>query len=116
MLSAPTLEMMLAWWMIVGTITTSWYAGTAAATQDLVLPRMRGTAAATHTLCMTMIGLGLGPYLAGLVSDATGSLYVGILAVYAATPLIAGLMLAAIVTLPRTEAGIVARARAAGEA
>lgn len=115
MLSAPTLETMLAWWMIVGTITTSWYAGTAAATQDLVLPRMRGTAAATHTLCMTMIGLGLGPYLAGLVSDATGSLYVGILAVYAAAPLIAGLMLTAIVTLPRTEAGIVARARAAGE-
>lgn len=104
MLHASTLEAMMAWWMIVGTTTTMWFAGTAAATQDLVLPRMRGTAAATHTLCMTMIGLGLGPYLAGLISDATGSLFDGIVGVYCAAPLIAACMLTAIATLPRTEA------------
>ena len=106
---------MMAWWMIVGTTTTMWFAGTAAATQDLVLPRMRGTAAATHTLCMTMIGLGLGPYLAGLISDATGSLFDGIVGVYCAAPLVAACMITAIVTLPRTESQIVMRAGAAGE-
>jgi MFS family permease len=115
MLSAHTLEGLLAWWIAVGTLTTMWYAGTASATQDLVLPRMRGTAAATHTLCMTMIGLGLGPYIAGLVSDVTGSLFYGILSVYALAPLIAILMITAIVTMPRTEASLSARAAAAGE-
>jgi MFS family permease len=116
MLKAETLEGMLGWWLIVGTAMTMWYAGTASATQDLVLPRMRGTAAATHTLCMTMIGLGLGPYLAGLVSDATGSLFTGIVSVYVvAPPLLAIFMITAIVTMPKTEARLAERAAAAGE-
>lgn len=116
MLMAPTLEGMLAWWMAVGTLMTMWFAGTASATQDLVLPRMRGTAAATHTLCMTMIGLGCGPYTAGLISDVTGSLFTGIVSVYAVAPLIAICMITAIITLPKTEATMLARAKAAGEA
>lgn len=115
MLMAPTLESMLAWWMAVGTLMTMWYAGTASATQDLVLPRMRGTAAATHTLCMTMIGLGLGPYTAGLISDVSGSLFAGIVSVYAVAPLIAICMIRAIVTLPKTESMMHHRAEAAGE-
>jgi MFS family permease len=115
MLSAHTLTGMLTWWILVGTLTTMWYAGTASATQDLVLPRMRGTAAAVHTLCMTMIGLGLGPYLAGLVSDATGSLFYGILSVYAVAPLIAIFMITAIVNLPRTQANLAVQAAAVGE-
>ena len=115
MLSAPTLETMLAWWMAVGTLMTMWFAGTASVTQDIVLPRMRGTAAAAHTLVMTMIGLGCGPYIAGLVSDVTGSLFAGICSVYLAAPLIAACMIRAIVTLPRTESEILWRAASAGE-
>jgi fucose permease len=115
MLMAPTLETMLAWWMAVGTLMTMWFAGTASATQDLVLPRMRGTSAATHTLCMTMIGLGFGPYMAGLISDVTGSLFTGIVSVYAVAPLIAICMITAIVTLPKTEAHLYERAGQAGE-
>ncbi len=42
MFAAPTLEIMLAWWLLLGTIVTAWLAGIAAATQELVLPRMRG--------------------------------------------------------------------------
>jgi hypothetical protein len=115
MLMAPTLETMLAWWLAVGTLMTMWFAGTASATQDLVLPRMRGTAAAAHTLVMTMIGLGCGPYIAGLVSDVTGSLFLGITSVFLVAPLIAVCMITAIVTLPRTEALMHMRAQAAGE-
>src|SRR5690606_16839995 len=46
----------------------------AAATQDLVLPRMRGTATAAFFIGTTLIGLALGPYLAGRVADLTGSI------------------------------------------
>jgi MFS family permease len=115
MLNAPSLDMMLAWWMVVGTLMTMWFAGTASTVLDLVLPRMRGTAAATHTLCMTMIGLGCGPYFAGLISDVTGDLFTGIVGVYLVAPVLAAFMIAAIVTLPRIEADTVARAAAAGE-
>jgi MFS family permease len=115
MLSAPTLTGMLAWWMLVGTLVTAWLAGAASASQELVLPRMRGTAAAALTLSMTMIGLGLGPYTAGLVSDVTGSLFDGIVSVYAAVPLLIVLMLVAIWTAPRVEREMAERARAAGE-
>ena len=46
--------------------------GAAAATsQDLVLPRMRGTATATFFLSTTLVGLALGPYMAGQVSSMT---------------------------------------------
>ena len=54
--------------------------------RSFVLPG--GTAAAALTLSMTMIGLGLGPYTAGLVSDLTGSLFDGIVSVYAVVPLL----------------------------
>src|SRR5258707_3967850 len=37
MFAAPTLEIMLAWWLLLGTIVTAWLAGIAAATQELVL-------------------------------------------------------------------------------
>ncbi|MEJ0025069.1 MAG: MFS transporter [Rhizomicrobium sp.] len=115
MFSAPTLEIMLAWWLVLGTIVTAWIAGMAAATQELVLPRMRGTAAAALTLGMSMFGLGLGPYSVGLVSDATGDLHFAILSVYAVIPFLILCMLLAIRHVGATEANLVARARAAGE-
>ena len=115
MLAAPSLEVLLAWWMLVGTVVTAWLAGIASSTQDLVLPRMRGTSAAALTLSMTMFGLGLGPYTTGLIADVTGSLYTGIVSVYAVVPLMALCMIVAIRTIGRSEATLVARARAAGE-
>ena len=47
--------------------------GAAAATsQSLVLPRMRGVATATFFLATTLVGLALGPFLAGWVSATHG--------------------------------------------
>jgi MFS family permease len=115
MFGAPTLEIMLAWWLVLGTIVTAWLAGMAAATQELVLPRMRGTAAAALTLGMTMFGLGLGPYGVGLISDVTGDLHFAILSVYAVIPLLILCMLVAIRHVAATESNLVALARAAGE-
>lgn len=87
----------------------------AATTQDLVLPRMRGTATATFMLSQAMLGLALGPYMAGYISGVTGSLRAGVLSVLVAAPVCVVLLLLAYRGLPRAEASTIERARAAGE-
>ena len=89
--------------------------GAAATTQDLVLPRMRGTATATFFLGTTLVGLALGPYMAGQVSSTTGSLSTGGLSLLVALPV--GLIVIAIAyrTVPTAERTVLERARAAGE-
>ncbi|UYY60010.1 spinster family MFS transporter [Sphingomonas sp. S2-65] len=87
----------------------------AAATQDLVLPRMRGTATAAFFIGTTLIGLALGPYLAGRIADLTGSLATGILSLLVSVPLALAAALAAYRLVPAAEASREARARQAGE-
>jgi MFS family permease len=41
---------------------------------DQVLPRMRGITASVYLLAMTILGLGIGPYAVGVMSDASGDL------------------------------------------
>lgn len=88
---------------------------TAATVQDLVLPRMRGTATATFFLSTTLIGLALGPYTAGFVSTLTGSLRTGILSLLVVAPVATFFLIMAWRTVPAAEASVVERARAAGE-
>jgi len=98
------------------TLTASSALGAAAATsQDLVLPRMRGTATATFFLSTTLIGLALGPYMAGQVSAASGSLSAGVLSLLIAVPIGLVLLFVAYRTVPEAERTLVERARAAGE-
>lgn len=97
----------------------------AATTQDLVLPRMRGTATAAFFLGTTLVGLAFGPYLVGLVSDLNatvvggarvGDLRAGVLWVMFTTmPVSVLLLLWAYRTIPSAEATLNDRARAAGE-
>lgn len=91
--------------------------GAAAATsQALVLPRMRGIATATFFLATTLVGLALGPYTAGYVSEQNGSdLSAGVLATLWITPVGVVLLLAAIRVVPNAAANLMDRARAAGE-
>jgi len=63
-----------------------YFASMAACVQDCLLPRMRGTGAATSFIA-TSFALAVGPYLVGRISVATGSLRWGILAVFATTPI-----------------------------
>ena len=49
----------------------------AATTQDLVLPRMRGTATAAFFLGTTLVGLSFGPYMVGQISDLAGTMVDG---------------------------------------
>lgn len=86
----------------------------AATTQDLVLPRMRGTATASFFLATTLVGLALGPYMVGQISDLTGSMRIGVLSVIAVAPISLALLIYAYRTLPAAEATIAERARQAG--
>ncbi len=95
--------------------TSAALGGTAATSQDLVLPRMRGTATATFFIATTLVGLSLGPYMAGQVSHMTGSLSTGILSVLVAAPISITLLALAYRALPAAEASLLDRARAAGE-
>ncbi len=96
----------------------------AATTQDLVLPRMRGTATAVFFLATTLIGLGFGPYLVGQIADLAGvmvdgklqsDLRTGLLSLIAVAPIALGLLLYAYRSIPAAEATLIERARAAGE-
>lgn len=59
----------------------------AATTQDLVLPRMRGGATAIFFVGTTLLGLAMGPYLAGRISHLTGDLAVGLMSLLASVPI-----------------------------
>ncbi len=90
--------------------------GAAAATmQDLVLPRMRGTATGTFFIGTTLLGLALGPYLAGRISTLSGSLSTGVLSLLVVVPITLAAAIAAYRLVPAAEANREARARAAGE-
>lgn len=91
----------------------------AATTQDLVLPRMRGTATAAFFLGTTLIGLSFGPYLVGQISDLAGSvvdgklvgdLRTGILSLIGVAPFAIGLLIYAYRTVPAAEATLIQRA------
>jgi MFS family permease len=71
---------------LVQMATSSALGASAAASLALVLPRMRGTATAVFLLGAALIGLGIGPFAAGLVSELTGSLGRGVMTNLAIVP------------------------------
>lgn len=96
-------------------LLTMWLGPVFAACQDHVLPRLRGTATAIAFLGINLIGLGLGPYWVGLMSDAGGDLRLAMLSVLLLTPVTLALFVFAARRLPAAQATLVARARSAGE-
>ncbi len=97
-------------------LPASLWVGLAGATaQDLVLPRMRGAATATFFLGTTVIGLGLGPFLGGRLSELLGSLGHAMIALALTAPLPFLCLLYVYRHLPAAEASRLDRARAAGE-
>lgn len=72
---------------MLGLLTAAFSGGLAALIQDLVLPRMRGAAAAAFSLVAIVIASGTGPYWAGKVSTVTGSLTAGLLSMMGLAPI-----------------------------
>ena len=56
-------------WFFSHLFSASWPSVAPATITDLVLPRMRAAASAYYILVVTMIGLALGPYCMGQLSD-----------------------------------------------
>lgn len=100
----------------VNSITGSlWLGAAAATTQDLVLPRMRGAATATFFLGTTILGLGLGPFIVGSLSELFGNLGHANIALVGLVPFVTILLWQVYRQLPKAEATRIERARAAGE-
>jgi MFS family permease len=92
--------------------------GAAAATsQSLVLPRMRGVATATYFLATTLVGLALGPFMAGWISATHGGdISLGVRSTLWAIPVGFACLVAAVKLVPVAATQLRDRARAAGEA
>jgi MFS family permease len=113
---APTISDFYFHFIFYSLVLTMWIPAVYAGFMDLVLPRMRGAVMSFYLLTMTITGLGLGPYAVGLISDVNGgNLGSAILSVYWLGVPIVLLIIAILILLPRDEALMVDRARAAGE-
>jgi len=108
---------------VFSVLSPMWMSSAASTVNDLVMPRMRGIASSVYILMNTFIGLALGPYVIGQVSDgfmAAGAtdadaLRAGMLSALAMYGLVAICLLLAARYVERDESDRVARARAAGE-
>ncbi len=113
--STTSLTVFYVCYAFYGLVGTFYLGGITSTMQDLVLPRMRGTAGAMFFMGSTLIGLGNGPYVVGLISDVTGDLRFAILCSFAGAPVVWLCIALAMRWLPTAEASRVERARAAGE-
>ncbi len=103
-------------------LSPAWIGSGASTINDLVMPRMRATASAYYVLMNTFVGLALGPYLMGQISDlnaasmdsgeALRSAMTWGLLMFAVS---AAFLFAAMRYLGRDEASRVERAQALGE-
>jgi MFS family permease len=101
-----------------------WLGSAASAVNELVLPRLRATASAFYLLLVTFIGLALGPYTMGKLSDVfalgvadAGAALRDAMSIGLGMLVVAGILLwLASRFLPAEEASRLERARAAGEA
>ena len=100
----------------LASLTGAMWIGVGASTiQDLVLPRMRATASAAYILTVTFVGLALGPYLVGRISDLAGDLRWGLASTLVANVLAVVFLAISATFIRRDEASLRERARAAGE-
>jgi MFS family permease len=102
---------------IYSIILTLWLPPIYSLYYDLVLPRMRGLASSTYIIVSTLLGLGMGPYFVGIVSDRNGGdLGQAIMSINVVAPLIVVILLYVLTRIQRDEDSVRERARAGGEA
>ncbi len=97
-------------------ILTLWLPPVYALMLGLVLPRMRGITFSTYTIIMTLLGLGIGPYFVGIVSDQNGGdLGQAIMSINVLAPFAVVFLLIVLWRVKHDEASMMDRARAGGE-
>lgn len=112
-----TADLALFYWLnpLAHIFSAMWVGAAVATLQDVVLPRMRGTAGATYILGTTMVGLALGPYFAGQMADVFQSLRMGVFSLFIVPPFTVAALWIAGRGLAEIEATKIERAREVGE-
>jgi MFS family permease len=101
---------------IYSIILTLWLPPVYSLYYDLVLPRMRGITSSIYIIVSTLLGLGMGPYFVGIVSDKNGGDLAGaITSLNVVGPVIVLILLFLLTRINRDEATVIERARAGGE-
>jgi len=97
-------------------ILTAWYPPLYALMFEQVLPRMRGITASLYLIIYTLFGIGIGPFVVGMIADANGgNLASAILAINWVAPAIVVMLIALALRVKRDESGLIERARRGGE-
>jgi MFS transporter, Spinster family, sphingosine-1-phosphate transporter len=91
-------------------VLTGWLPPLYAILYDQVLPRMRGVTTSVYLLVATIVGLGIGPYSVGMMSDASGDLRGSMLTINLVAIPIAVLMILIGQRAQRDEDGLLERA------
>jgi MFS family permease len=83
---------------------------------EQVLPRMRGMTSSLYIIVTTLFGIGIGPFVVGMISDAKGgNLGAAILSINWVAPPIVVMLIALVLRVRRDEEGLLERARRGGE-
>ncbi len=102
-LNAGDRDVALALFAAAQVFAAMWLAAGGSTVQDLVLPHMRARASAVFLLFVTIIGLALGPYVVGRLSDLWGSLRLAFMAATLSNVVAFGLFVMASKTIARDE-------------
>ncbi len=114
--SADSSNSFLLRFIVYSVVLTMWLPPLYAAMYELVLPRMRGIVTSVYLLLTTILGLGIGPYLVGMIADGNGGNLAGaILSINWVAPVIVCVLLILSSRIERDQALVQDRARAAGE-
>ena len=97
-------------------VLTAWYPPLYAIMFEQVLPRMRGITASLYIILYTLFGIGIGPFVVGMIADANGGdLAAAILAINWVAPAIVVMLIALALRVRRDEEQLLERARQGGE-
>lgn len=114
---APTPGAFYARFVLYALVLTAWYPPLYAIMFEQVLPRMRGITSSLYIIVTTLFGIGIGPFVVGMISDANGGNLAGaILSINWVAPAIVAMLIALVLCVQRDEERLIERARRGGEA
>ena len=102
--------------VVYSLVLTAWYPPLYAIMFEQVLPRMRGITSSLYIIVTTLFGIGIGPFVVGMISDANGGNLAGaILSINWVAPAIVAMLIALVLCANRDEGRLIERARRGGE-
>lgn len=114
---APNPASFYARFVLYSLVLTAWYPPLYAIMFEQVLPRMRGITSSLYIIVTTLFGIGIGPFVVGMISDANGgNLAAAILAINWVAPAIVAMLVALVLRVRGDEERLLERARRGGEA